>query len=99
MAPIIKRNSALPVSRVQRFCTVSEGQELVEVEVYQGEGMHCDENEARQAVCSGACLPKPGRKAWMCCFTYDLNGILEVEVRSVSTKETVSARFWGRKAE
>lgn len=96
MAPIIKRNSALPVSRVQRFCTVSEGQELVEIEVYQGEGMHCDENLKLGKLSVPVPPAKAGQESVDVRFTYDINGILEVEVRSVSTKETVSALLLGQ---
>ncbi len=36
-APIIKRNTPLPASRSEVFCTVTDGQPTVEIDVYQGE--------------------------------------------------------------
>lgn len=96
MAPIIRRNSALPVSRTQRFCTVSDNQKQVDISIYQGEGMHCDEN-----LCLGSLtLPVPpapaGQESVEIRFTYDINGILEVEVSSVTTKEKTSTVLVGQ---
>jgi len=36
-APIIRRNTPLPASRSEVFCTVTDGQPTVEIDVYQGE--------------------------------------------------------------
>jgi molecular chaperone DnaK len=36
-APIVKRNTPLPASRSEVFCTVTDGQPTVEIDVYQGE--------------------------------------------------------------
>ena len=36
-APIIRRNTPLPASRSELFCTVSDNQPRVEVDVYQGD--------------------------------------------------------------
>jgi molecular chaperone DnaK len=36
-APIVKRNTPLPASRSEVFCTVTDGQPTVEIDIYQGE--------------------------------------------------------------
>lgn len=42
--PVIRRGTALPVTKAEVFSTVSDGQEKVRVEVFQGESIQPDEN-------------------------------------------------------
>ena len=87
-SPIIERNSALPCSKTSRFHTASHLQQSVRVDVYQGEERHCQDN---LLLGSFSIEVPPAPKGEECIdvrFTYDINGILEVEVTVVSTGET-----------
>lgn len=83
--PIIERNTIIPVSRVERLYTVHENQKRLSVEILQGESRLAKDNiylgELEVAVPSGAA----GEQAIDVRYTYDINGILEVEVTVVST--------------
>ncbi len=77
--PIIERNSAVPISRVESICTVAENQRELLVRIYQGEGRLVKDNiylgELRFPV-----PPRPaGEVSVSIRFTYDVNGLLEVE--------------------
>ena len=43
MSPIIERNSVLPTSKMRVYYTVHDGQEKVDIRVYQGENRYCAE--------------------------------------------------------
>jgi molecular chaperone HscC len=78
--PIIDRGTLIPVSRSERFTTIADGQTHIEVEVFQGEHSMC-RDKARLAPTRVTGLPaKPAGEASIeVRFTYDLNGILEIE--------------------
>ncbi len=80
MSPIIERNSVLPTSKMGVYYTVEDGQKGVEIQVYQGENRYCADN-----MCLGrlnlSVPPAPrGQQSVKVRFTYDINGLLEVEV-------------------
>lgn len=79
-APIIERNTVLPASRQHRFQTSSNQQKSVRFCVYQGESRHVSANVKLGEVN----LPVPPRPAGEvqvdCRFTYDVSGLLEVDV-------------------
>jgi molecular chaperone HscC len=79
-APIIDRRTVIPVSRSKAFRTISDDQPTIEIQVFQGERSMCKDNTpiGRYTVID---LPKrsAGEVAIDVRFTYDLNGILEVE--------------------
>lgn len=82
MSPIIERNSVLPTSKMSVYYTVRDGQDKVEVRVFQGENRYCADNaflgQLRLSV-----PPAPrGRQSIRIRFTYDINGLLEVEAVS-----------------
>ena len=83
--PIIERNSVIPVSRTHRVYTASEGQSTLMVRVLQGESRMAVNNvslgELEIAVPKGP----EGKEAADITFTYDVNSILEVIVKVVST--------------
>ncbi|URX64284.1 molecular chaperone HscC [Luteibacter anthropi] len=87
-APIIQRNTVVPVSRVQRFYPVSPEQTSIRIEVYQGESRLVQDNIKLGSV-SVAIQPGPRHSDGVDVrFTYDVNGLLEVEVSVVATGET-----------
>jgi molecular chaperone HscC len=88
-SPIINRGTVIPTSRVSRFVTVSDMQTVVEVEVYQGEHAMCKENQLLGQYKVRDLPPKPAGEEWFDVrFTYDLNGILEVETTVGSNAKT-----------
>ena len=83
--PIIERNCVVPISIVRRLYTASHNQSVVGVKVYQGESPNINKNiflgEIKVRVPKG---PK-GVEAVDVRYSYDANGILEVDVTVVST--------------
>ena len=84
-APIIERNCIIPVSREQTFSTVQLGQEALRFGIYQGESPLIMNN-----LCLGEVTVKVPRntkahESATVRFTYDVSGLLEVEVTVVST--------------
>lgn len=79
-SPIIERNTVLPVSRVQTYCTLRNGQPLVKFTIYQGESRMVANNFKIGEIE----IPVPPRPAGQVTvdvrFTYDVNGLLEVDV-------------------
>ncbi|WP_339164760.1 molecular chaperone HscC [Siminovitchia sp. FSL W7-1587] len=85
--PIIERNTPIPVSRVERLCTIRDDQTRITVDVYQGESRRV-ENNIKLGELNIKVPPAPaGEQMIDVRYTYDINGILEVEVISVSTGE------------
>lgn len=80
MAPIIERNSVLPSSKEDVFYTIRDRQKRVEVQVYQGEHPYCADN-TRLGTLSVPVPPGPkGSQSVRIRFSYDINGLLEVDV-------------------
>ena len=77
--PIIHRNTTIPVSREQMFSTVAANQREVKVVVYQGEHRRVEKNLKIGELTVTGIPPGPAGKQVFIRFTYDLNGILEVE--------------------
>ena len=85
MANIINRITVLPCSRVRRFYTASDQQDYVVVEIHQGENTYAQDNLLLGKI-EISVPPKPkGKEAVDVRFTYDINGILVVDTRVVST--------------
>jgi len=85
--PIIERNTPIPVSRVERLYTVHDNQKRLNVAVYQGESRLVEHN-IKLGELQIKIPPAPaGEQSIDVRYTYDINGILEVEVVSVSTGE------------
>jgi len=87
-APIIERNTVIPASRSKTFSTVSDNQREIDIRIFQGEARLVRDNillgEVRVPV-----PPRPaGTEAVDVRFTYDVNGLLEVEATVLSTKKT-----------
>lgn len=88
--PIVERNSPVPISREKRYVPVRDHQRELNVQVYQGEARRVSEN-----ILLGALrVPLPGlpraESAVDVRFTYDVNGLLQVEATVEKTQETVS---------
>lgn len=87
-APIIERNTVVPVSREERFWALEDYQTRLQINVYQGESRQVGDNIMLGTL--DCRLPAvPARKNPVDVrFTYDVNGLLEVEVHVVASDET-----------
>ncbi len=85
--PIIERNTTIPVSRVERLYTMHDMQDTIHIDVLQGESFNASEN----LVIGEMYIKVPKKPAGEECidvrYTYNINGILEVEVEVISTGE------------
>ncbi|WIY59135.1 molecular chaperone HscC [Bacillus arachidis] len=85
--PIIERNTPIPVSRVERLYTIMDKQQYILVDVYQGENRMVV-NNLKLGELKIKVPPAPaGKESIDVRYTYDINGILEVEVISTTTGE------------
>ena len=77
--PIIHRNTTIPVSIEHAVSTLHANQREVKIDVYQGEHRRVEKNlKLGEMSVSGIPLGPAGQVIFVR-FTYDLNGILEVE--------------------
>lgn len=77
--PIIHRNTTIPVSKEMTFGTMHANQREVVVDVYQGENRLVEKNHKLGELKVVGIPPGPAGKEICIRFTYDVNGILEVE--------------------
>jgi len=91
-APILERGTVIPASRVQTFRTMADDQREILVEVFQGEHASCEKNR-KLGQYSLRNLPSgpAGSQGVDVRFSYDLSGLLEVEMTVLATgrKETL----------
>lgn len=88
MSPVIERNTILPASRVGFYTNRYDGQEKIKVCVYQGEEYFCQDNLELGEIEIDIPPMKRGGNCIEVRFTYDINGILEVEVTDQIKKQT-----------
>lgn len=84
-SPILERNTTLPASRMRSYFTAHDNQTKMTIEVYQGEGIYCRDNLKLGEVEIDVPRAARGHEGADVRFTYDLNGILQVEVTCQST--------------
>lgn len=85
-APIIHRNSTVPVSREQTFWPVSERQKQLSLDVYQGENPLVEKNiKLGELLLDIDPTLSVDQNAVTVRFTYDINGVLQVEARVHAT--------------
>ncbi|MBD5528040.1 MAG: molecular chaperone HscC [Lachnospiraceae bacterium] len=86
--PIIERNTVIPASHTERMYTVRDNQDKVRVRVLQGESRFARNNlYLGEMVIDLPKAPK-GQESVDVTYTYDINSLLEVEVKVVSTGQT-----------
>jgi molecular chaperone HscC len=86
--PIIERNTPVPVSRVSQYSPINDGQTRLELPIFQGEARLVRDNIHLGSLTIE--LP-PGPRADAAVdvrFTYDVNGLLEVEATVCKTGQT-----------
>lgn len=84
-SPIIERNTTLPASRMRPYFTAHDNQTKMTIEIYQGEGIYCRDNLKLGEVEMNVPRAVHGAEGADVRFTYDINGILQVEVTCKST--------------
>ena len=80
MSPIIERNSVLPSSKEGIYYTVRDNQQIIQVDVYQGEHRYCSDNTLLGKLELRVPSAPRGEQSVRIRFTYDINGLLEVSV-------------------
>ena len=83
--PIIERNTVIPVSRTQTVYTAHDNQKIVTVKVLQGESYMARNNLLLGSLTVEVPVGPKGQEAIEITYTYDVNSLLEVEVKVVST--------------
>jgi molecular chaperone DnaK len=84
---IIRRNTTIPTTKAERFWTITPQQDVVEVEVYQGEKLIAGENTHLGTFKLTGIPPAPNPndpREVIVEFSYNLNGIVEVTARDHS---------------
>jgi molecular chaperone HscC len=82
-SPIIERNTTVPVSRSDLFHATHPDQDEILLKIFQGEGRMTSDNTALGTLRVTKVKPRDGSRdpgAIEVRFTYDMNGILEVDV-------------------
>jgi molecular chaperone HscC len=89
-SPILERGTVIPASREETFSTLSDGQTEITLGVYQGEHSLVRDNK-KLGEYTVKLEPMPaGQQTILVRFTYDLNGILEVDTTTVKTGKTTT---------
>jgi len=84
---IIERNTIIPASRTERYFTVSDNQKELQIEIYQGESRLVSNNIKLGEVTVKIPKNKKYEESVDVRFSYDMNGLLEVDITVVSTGE------------
>lgn len=80
MSPVIERNSVLPIARTGSFTNVFDQQKEITFPIYQGESFDCSENLCLGKITIAVEPAMAGEASVSVTFSYDINGILVVDV-------------------
>ena len=97
--PIIERNTIIPASRTERLYTVRDNQTKIRVNVLQGESRFAKNNLSLGELNIDVPAAQAGEESVDVTYTYDINSILEVEVKVVSTGKKEKQVFGGKNAD
>lgn len=86
--PIIERNTVIPASRTEQFYTLRDNQSKISICVLQGESRFAENNLLLGKLEVPVPKNKAGQEGVEVTYTYDINSILEVVVKVLSTGET-----------
>jgi len=89
-SPIIERNTVIPVSRSKQYWTAEDNQKRIEIDILQGESRLAKDNISLGDLTVKVPKNLAGKEVVDVRFSYDVNGVLEVDVKAISTDETVS---------
>lgn len=85
--PIIERNTTIPASRTERLYTVHDNQTQIRCKVLQGESRFASNNVTLGEIRIKVPKAEAGKESVDVTYTYDVNSILEVEIKVTSTGE------------
>mgnify|MGYP002626000114 CR=1 FL=1 len=86
MSVIIPRNTTIPVTRRETYCTARDRQRAAMIEVYQGESDYATNNHYLGEFLIDGVPPAPaGKEKIDVDFMYDVNGLLKVRATLCST--------------
>lgn len=94
--PIINRNTVIPTSRSHTVCTIAPNQYTVRVNVFQGESRRVEDNFLLGMFDVSRIPRGPAGQEIEVRFTYDSNGVLEVEAKVLATAATVQLVIAGK---
>lgn len=97
--PIIERNTVIPVSKTERLYTLHDNQEQLRIKILQGESRFASNNLMLGELTVKIPKSRAGEEAIDVTYTYDINSLLEVEVKVVSTGEKTKQLIKGRENE
>lgn len=86
--PIIERNTVIPVSRVVRNSALSKGQKEINLSIYQGESPRVVDNVLLGTLNVAIPVNHKEQEEIDIRFTYDVSGVLEVLVTTISTQKS-----------
>lgn len=85
--PIIERNTVVPASIVKRLFTAADNQSQISVGIYQGENRYVDKNVPLGEIVIDIPKGPAGKESVDVRYSYDMNGLLDVDVTVVSTQK------------
>lgn len=88
-SPVIERNTPVPVSRMEHFCTVVDNQKYIRLDIRQGESPIGSENLQLGTLDIDMPAAPAGAEVQVR-FTYDANGLLEVDAKELLGGHSVS---------
>jgi molecular chaperone HscC len=86
--PIIERNTVVPVSKVKNYHPTSDKQTALRINVFQGEARMARDNIALGTIEVPISQVAGQDNGVDVRFTYDANGLLQVEATALSTRKT-----------
>ncbi|KEI07479.1 Hsp70 family protein [Clostridium botulinum] len=88
--PIIPRDTKIPCTEKKTYHTIKDNQTSVIIDVYQGEQKLATKNiKIGEFILKGIPKAPAGKEAIEVSFTYDLNGMLQVFAKILSTGKTI----------
>ncbi|MGF6191848.1 Hsp70 family protein [Serratia sp. 2723] len=88
-SPILERNTVVPTSRVESFTTTHVEQKAIRIAIYQGESPHVDNNILVDEF-TVPVKPNGHIQSLDVRFSYDINGLLEVDVHLPDSGDSFS---------
>ena len=89
--PLIKKNTPIPTRKSEIYSTTSDNQETVHIKVYQGESDRVEDNVlvSDDIYIHGIPHAPAGHERIEVTFSYDINGLIQVEAVVLSTGERI----------
>lgn len=88
--PIIERNSVVPISVTRRLVTAHDNQKQLSIGIYQGENRLVSKNILLGRLMVDVPPGPAGKEAVDVRYSYDMNGLLEVDVKVASTGKSIN---------